>query len=80
MFSEVVKNQWSWPGAFPNPGGNDCQFYNMEQAASQILQVPSIDAPVAALATSSSLVAGDIADNLEDKKGERTLQKAELTL
>lgn len=49
----------------------------MEQGVSQVLQVPSINAPVAALTSSSSLVLGDIADNLkpEDKKAELTLRQ-----
>lgn len=39
--------------------------------------MPTVDAPVAALALSTSLVTGDIADNLkaEDKKAELTLHK-----
>lgn len=39
LFLEVVKHQWAWPGAFPNLGGNDRRFYNMDQGFSQAFQV-----------------------------------------
>ncbi|XP_013910711.1 PREDICTED: bystin isoform X2 [Thamnophis sirtalis] len=77
LFLNVVKKQWAHLGAFPNPGENERRFYNMEQGFSQTLQLPSIDTPLVALASSSSLVTGDIADNLEeeDKIAELTLRK-----
>lgn len=49
----------------------------MEAELTQARQVPTIDAPVAALASSSSIVSGNIADSLraEDKRSELTLCK-----
>ncbi|XP_013910088.1 PREDICTED: uncharacterized protein LOC106539742 [Thamnophis sirtalis] len=77
LFLEVVKNQWGRPSTLPNPGSNDCHFYNMEQAFSQALQLSTVDTPVAALAMASTVVSGDAVDKLkpEDKRAELTLHK-----
>lgn len=64
LFLEVVKNQWAHPGSLPKPCSNDCQFYNTDKEFSDALQVPTVDALVAALATSSALVLGDVVDKL----------------
>lgn len=75
LFSDVVQRQWSFPSSGPLPNGLDKRFYNMASDFSNLLQVPSVDAPVVAL--SSSPITGPPDESLrpEDKKAERTLIK-----
>ncbi|XP_013918912.1 PREDICTED: uncharacterized protein LOC106546547 [Thamnophis sirtalis] len=77
LFLEVLKSQWTKLGSFPTPGTNDHRFYNLNASFNQALQVPSVDAPVAALASASSIVTGDISSCLkaEDRRAELVLRK-----
>lgn len=77
LFLEVLKSQWAKPGTFPTPGSNDRRFYNLNASFAQTLQVPSVDASVVGLASSSAVVTGDISNCLkaEDMKAELVMPK-----
>lgn len=79
LTSDVVQRQWSFPSSGPVPNGLDKRFYNMVSDFANLLQVPSVDAPVVALSSSSPLT-GPSDESLcpEDKKAERTLIKGHL--
>lgn len=72
LFLDVVQKQWTHPGSYPTPSGNDQRFYNVGPDLAEVLQLPMVDGPVATFASSSSILSGDIADSLkvEDKKAE----------
>ncbi|XP_034290509.1 uncharacterized protein LOC117675694 [Pantherophis guttatus] len=76
LFSDVVQRQWSSPSSGPVPNGLDKRFYNMASDFANILQVPSVDAPIVALSSASPLT-GPSEEFLrpEDKKLERSLVK-----
>lgn len=77
LFINVVQRQWSSPGILINPSSVDKSFYNVTSDLFKILQIPKVDAPVAALHTSPTMP-GDPEENLrpEDKRAEQTLQRA----
>lgn len=72
----VVKKQWTKPVVFPHLGSKDKRFCNFETDFSQILQVPTVDPPVIALAFPTSLVAEAVADSLlaDDRRTEMMLR------
>lgn len=80
LFTDVVQRQWNLPGSGPVPNGLDKRLYQLAPALSNLLQIPPVDGPVAALA-SSSRVTGSPEDYLkpEDKRAEKTLIKSHLS-
>lgn len=77
MFVDLITRQWASLGAGPNPTSAEKTIYNVAPDLAKSIQVPSIDAPVAALHSSSSLP-GDPAESLrpEDRRSEQSLQRA----
>lgn len=55
LFKDVLLKQWSAPASAPNPNGLDRHLYNMAPDISALLQVPTVDAPVASLSAPSHL-------------------------
>lgn len=74
LFLNVVQRQWASPGAEPNTSNMDKGFYNMGPDLTKALQVPVVDAPVAALATPSVLV-GESEDALRAEDESRAVTK-----
>lgn len=76
LFSEVVKSGWAQPGALTAPSALDKKLYCSAPELEDILALPSVDAPVAAL-SSSSVITSDVVDGLkaEDRKTELTFRK-----
>lgn len=77
LFREVLKKQWSNPASGPNPNQLDRRLYNLAPELANLLQIPLVDPPVAALSSPSHL-AGPPEENLrpEDKRLEQSLVKA----
>lgn len=77
LFWDVVQKQQTHPESSPTPSGNDQHFYNMDYDFSEALQLPMVDGPVAALASPSATLSGDIAEGLkaEDKNLELSMHK-----
>lgn len=67
LFRDVVRKQWTQPGPYPNPKGNDRRFYNVATDFAEELQLPTVDRPITAL-TSSNLVSQDTADTLKSER------------
>lgn len=47
FFKDVIQRQWSQPGSIPAPSGMDRKVYTAEQELEDLLQIPSVDAPLA---------------------------------
>ncbi|XP_058017525.1 uncharacterized protein LOC131187272 [Ahaetulla prasina] len=77
MFVDVVQRQWSHPSSGSNPNATDKKFYNCAPDLENILQVPTVDAPIVALTTSSH-VTGPENEALrpEDKRADQSLVKS----
>ncbi|XP_058015779.1 uncharacterized protein LOC131186316 [Ahaetulla prasina] len=77
MFVDVVQRQWSYPGSGPLPSATDKKFFNCAPDLENILQVPTVDAPVVALTTTSH-VTGPENEALrpEDKRADQSLVKS----
>lgn len=77
LFVEVVQTPWSQPGSLTTPSGHDEKFYCLAPELEDLLALPSVDAPVASL-SSSSVISTDIVDGLqaEDRKAELSFRKA----
>lgn len=77
LFREVLTKQWSTPASGPNPNALDRRIYNMAPEVSSLLQVPTVDAPVAALSASSNPT-GPPEEGLrpEERRLERILVKS----
>ncbi|XP_058037681.1 uncharacterized protein LOC131197525 [Ahaetulla prasina] len=77
LFVEVVDRQWTTPIAGPNPNALDRRLYNLDPNFLKLLQIPTVDAPVVALA-GPSVVTGPPEETLlpEDKRAEQTLVKS----
>lgn len=75
LFVDVVKRQWTAPGLAPNPSSSDKRYFNVEPGMAKVLQTPSVDAPVAALMSSSN-IPGEPEDSLrpEDKRSDQSPQ------
>ncbi|ETE67620.1 N-acetylgalactosaminyltransferase 7, partial [Ophiophagus hannah] len=54
LFLKVIKKQLEAPATGPNPLASDYRFFNVGPELTKTLQVPTVDAPVAALTSSSS--------------------------
>ncbi|XP_060542672.1 neuronal membrane glycoprotein M6-b isoform X1 [Pantherophis guttatus] len=76
LFSDVLQRQWKFPSSGPSPNSLDKKFYNLASEYANLLQIPTVDAPVLALA-SPSPVLGPPEESLppEDRKTERSLIK-----
>ncbi|XP_070798961.1 uncharacterized protein [Pituophis catenifer annectens] len=76
LFSEVVQRSWSTPSSLPAPSGLDKKLYCSAPSLQDLLQLPTVDAPVANL-TASSVISNDVADGLrsEDRKAEFTFRR-----
>lgn len=77
LFWDLLQRQWSSPASGPNPNGLDRHLYNLAQDTSTLLQVPTVDPPVAAPSAPSNLTSPP-EDSLhpEDKHLEHSLVKA----
>lgn len=77
LFSEVIKSPWTQPGYLTAPSSLDKKLYCASQELDDMLALALVDAPVAALSTSSALSA-DSMDGLkaEDRKTELTFRKS----
>lgn len=71
IFIDTVQRQWSFPASGPIPSAADRRYFNMESQLAHILQIPSMDPPVAAL-HSPTIMPGDPEELLkpEDKRTE----------
>ncbi|XP_058021153.1 uncharacterized protein LOC131189195 [Ahaetulla prasina] len=76
LFTEVVQRQWVVPGSGPFPNTIDKRLYHMAPEMSSLLQVPTVDAPVVALASSTHFT-GPPEESLrpEVKRAEKVLVK-----
>lgn len=63
LFSEVIQRPWALPSSLPAPNGLDKKLYCSAPNLQEMLQLPSVDAPVAQL-TASSVLTNDVADGL----------------
>lgn len=70
----MVQCPWGVPSSLAAPNGLDKKLYCSAPNLQELLQLPSVDAPVAHL-TSSSVLTNDIADclQMEDRKAELVL-------
>lgn len=77
LFKDVLQRQWAFPASGPNPNTLDRQLYNFASDQADLLQLPSVDPPIVALAGPSNLM-GPTEDSLkpEDKRLDLTLAKA----
>ncbi|XP_015679209.1 uncharacterized protein LOC107294491 [Protobothrops mucrosquamatus] len=78
LFLNEVQRQWGTPAHFPPPGGTDKQLFNVAPALSEVLEVPTVDEPLATTFVPNFIVTGDIAEVLtpEDKKAEHNFRKS----
>lgn len=76
LFLDVVQRQWTYPRSSPFPTSQDKRLYNISPDLARALEVPIVDAPVAAL-SASSVMTGSPEEALrpEDKRMEQTLVK-----
>lgn len=63
LFSEVIQRPWGLLASSRAPNGLDWKLYCSAPNLQDLLQLPSVDAPVAQL-TASSVLTGDVADGL----------------
>lgn len=81
LFLDVIQRQWGNPGTGPHPTGTERRLYNVAPEMSELLQLPLVDGPVAAL-TSATPLAIDAMETLklEDKRVKQALRKTHLAL
>lgn len=77
LFADVVQSAFTQPGSLTAPSGLDKRLYCAASELEDILALPSVDAPVASLA-STSLVSTDVLDGLksDERKTELGYRKA----
>ncbi|XP_032089936.1 uncharacterized protein LOC116519935 isoform X3 [Thamnophis elegans] len=77
FFLDVVDRQWAVPGARQPPDEIDKRLYNVGPKLAAALKIPTVDGPVAALASSPALY-NEAANNLkaEDRNTELMLRRA----
>lgn len=77
LFLDVVRKQWSSPGSALVPSSTDHKYFNVAPDLATLLQVPSVDAPVAALLPNAS-IPGDPEEGLrrEEHRSDQVLQRA----
>lgn len=71
LFIDVIQRQWNQPGTVPAPSGMDRRMYTVEQNLEELLKLPTVDAPMANLATTNNL-SSDSAEGL--KTEDRTVE------
>lgn len=76
LFMEVVQRPWVQPSSLLAPNGHDKKLYCSAPNFQGLLHLPSVDAPVASL-TSSTVLSNEVADGLrtEDRKAELAFRK-----
>lgn len=76
LFSQVIQRPWEHPGSLPGPNSFDRKLYCSAPELDALLQVPSVDEPVASL-TSSSVLVSEVGEGLklEDKQAELAFRK-----
>lgn len=79
LFKDVLKKQWSSPASGPNPNQLDRLFYNLAPELASLLQIPTVNPPVAAPMASANMT-GPPEDNLhlEDRRLEQSIVKSHL--
>uniref|UniRef100_A0A8C6X389 TATA box-binding protein-associated factor RNA polymerase I subunit D n=1 Tax=Naja naja TaxID=35670 RepID=A0A8C6X389_NAJNA len=77
LFLKVVQKQLESPTSGLNPLSTNCRFFNVGPELTKSLQVPMVDAPVAALASTSTAPC-DLEDVLkaEEERIEQSLQRS----
>lgn len=77
LFLDIVKQQWHNPGAGIPPSKTEPKLYNIDPDLADILQIPTVDKPVATL-TLVALIPVDGMDCLrpDDKEAEVSLRKS----
>lgn len=73
---KVIQKPWEHPASFSGPNSFDRRLYCSALELDALLQLPTVDEPVAGL-TSSSILVGEVGDSLklEDKRAEMALRK-----
>lgn len=56
LFVDTIQHQWSTPTSGPAPSTNDRRFYNVADDLNKALLWPTIDPPVAALYTNTTIL------------------------
>lgn len=76
LFSQVIQRPWEQLGSLSGPNGHDKKLYCSAPKLDSLLQLPSVDEPVASL-TSSSVLASHVGEGLkmEDKRAEMSFRK-----
>lgn len=71
LFSEVIRNPWTQPGSLTTPSSQDKRLHCAVPELEELLALPSVDAPVVSL-SSTSVLSTDSMDRLksEDRKAE----------
>ncbi|XP_058025328.1 uncharacterized protein LOC131191317 [Ahaetulla prasina] len=77
LFLDTIQRQWGHPGAIPIPSGSDKKMYTTDQDLEDLLKVPTVDTPIATLASSSNIIPSDAAEGLrtEDRRAELSTRK-----
>lgn len=77
LFRDVLQRQWSSPTSGPSPNAVDRRLYNLEPELTSLLQIPTVDQPVAELSATSN-PAGPPEESLrpEDKRLENSLVRS----
>lgn len=75
MFLDVVQCQWVSPGSALLPSSSDRRFFNVAPELAALLQVPAVDAPIAALLP-NTCIPGDLDErlHLEERQSDQVLQ------
>lgn len=71
LFLNIIRKQWSSPGSASAPTATDCRNFNMAQDLAAILQIPTMDEPVATLLLQMA-IPGDF--HLAEHHAEQVLQ------
>lgn len=79
LFLDVIQKQWVTSTSAPVPSSTDRKNFTVSSDLTSLLQVPSVDTPVAALLSSTS-IPGDPEEGLqpEECRSEQVLQRAHL--
>ncbi|XP_034296649.1 uncharacterized protein LOC117679126 [Pantherophis guttatus] len=77
IFRDVLQRQWAAPASGPSPNVLDRRLYNLAPELSSLLQVPSVDQPVAELSAPTNLT-GPPEEGLrpEDRRLEHSLVRS----
>lgn len=77
-FLDVIQRQWAQPATVPPPSNNDKHQFGPGPDLEGILQLPSVDPPVAAL-TSPAIVPSDASEGLKSENHKRNRRSARCT-